>query len=266
MTRSPDEIASRIPFLRRYARALTGSQAIGDQYVRIALEMILERPDRLPPNGDLQRELFRLLHEVWAKVSPEGLSARGTAADTRVRELLEGLGGAERQVLLLVAVEGYAFADAAYILGIGESAARALFNRAQADMMRQGAAPILIIEDEKLIAVDLKSIVEGMGHQVCGLASGEKEAIALAARTQPRLILADIHLKNGDSGIVAVRKILSGLDVPIIFITAYPEELLTGKAPEPAFVITKPFRPETIVAAVSQALFAQGSMERRRSA
>lgn len=266
MARSPDEIASKIPYLRRYARALTGSQAVGDQYVRISLEMILERPERLPDQGDLQRDLFRLLHEVWTKVSPEGMTAVGPASDTRMREVLGGLDGRERQVLLLVAVEGYAFADAAYILGIDENSARGLFNRAQADMMRQGSAPILIIEDEKLIAVDLQSIIEGMGHQVCGLAAGESEAIALAARSKPRLILADIHLKGGDSGIVAVRKILRGLDVPIIFITAYPEELLTGKAPEPAFVITKPFRPETIVAAVSQALFAQGERETRRSA
>lgn len=266
MARSPDEIASKIPYLRRYARALTGSQAVGDQYVRISLEMILESPDRLPDKGDLQRELFRLLHEVWIRVSPEGLAALGPGGDTRMRELLGGLEGRERQVLLLVAVEGYSFADTAYILGIDEDSARGLFNRAQADMMRQAAAPILIIEDEKLIAVDLKSIIEGMGHQVCGLAAGESEAIAAAARTKPRLILADIHLKGGDSGIVAVRKILRGLDVPIIFITAYPEELLTGKAPEPAFVITKPFRPETIVAAVSQALYAQASRDTRRSA
>lgn len=266
MARSPDEIAAKIPYLRRYARALTGNQAVGDQYVRISLEMILERPERLPERGDLQRELFRLLHDVWAKVSPEGMSARASSSDVRVREILDGLGGPERQVLLLVAVEGYAFADVAYILGIGESEARDLFNRAQEDMRRQGSAPVLIIEDEKLIAADLKSILEGMGHTVCGQAAAESEAIALAARTKPRLILADIHLKDGDSGIVAVRKILHGLDVPIIFITAYPEELLTGNAPEPAFVITKPFRPETIVAAVSQALFAQGSAETRRSA
>jgi CheY-like chemotaxis protein len=266
MARSPDEIASKIPYLRRYARALTGSQAVGDQYVRISLEMILERPDRLPDKGDLQRELFRLLHDVWTKVSPEGISTRSAGNDARVGDLLGSLGGRERQVLLLVAVEGYAFADAAYILGIDEAKARELFNRAQADMMRQTSAPVLIIEDEKLIAVDLKSIVEGMGHQVCGIAAGESEAIALAAKTKPRLILADIHLKDGDSGIVAVRKILRGLDVPIIFITAYPEELLTGKAPEPAFVITKPFRPETIVAAVSQALFSQAAVDTRRSA
>lgn len=266
MARSPDEIAAKIPYLRRYARALTGSQAVGDQYVRISLEMILENPDRLPERVDLQRELFRLLHHVRAKVSPDGAIARPSTGDARVREILDGLGGAERQVLLLVAVEGYAFADAAYILGVDEGRARDLFNRAQEDMRRQVSSAVLIIEDEKLIAADLKSILEGMGHTVCGQAAGESEAIALAARTKPRLILADIHLKDGDSGIVAVRKILRGLDVPIIFITAYPDELLTGQAPEPAFVITKPFRPESIVAAVSQALFARPPTESRRSA
>ena len=71
----------------------------------------------------------------------------------------------------------------------------------------------------------------------------------------PGLVLADIQLADGSSGLDAVNEILTEIEVPVIFITAFPERLLTGEKPEPAFLITKPFRPEAVKAAISQALF-----------
>jgi CheY-like chemotaxis protein len=68
-------------------------------------------------------------------------------------------------------------------------------------------------------------------------------------------VLADIQLADGSSGIDAVKDILARLDVPVIFITAFPERLLTGERPEPTFLITKPFQRSTVKAAISQALF-----------
>jgi CheY-like chemotaxis protein len=121
-------------------------------------------------------------------------------------------------------------------------------------MQRQTAASVLIIEDEHVIAMDLARIVEEMGHHLCGTASREKEAIELAERTRPNLVLADIQLKDGDSGIQAVREILRRIDAPVIFVTGFPERLLTGEALEPAFVITKPFNPQTLKTAIAQAL------------
>jgi CheY-like chemotaxis protein len=256
MPRSAHDIAARIPFLRRYARALTGSQAIGDQYVRICLEMIVETPELLPDGGDLQRELFCLFHRVWTRTSPA--AAMGPAGRRPAAGLANELGelpAIDRQVLLLVAVERYAFDDVGYILSIREEQARAHFNQALEEISRYSDVPIMIIEDEKIIALDLKSIVEEMGHNVCGMAQREGEAIDVAAQTRPQLILADIELKDGGNGIVAVRKILQNTDVPVIFITAYPEYLLTGNAPEPTFIITKPFNRDTIKAAIAQALF-----------
>jgi hypothetical protein len=68
-------------------------------------------------------------------------------------------------------------------------------------------------------------------------------------------VLADIQLADGSSGIEAVNDILGISGVPIVFITAYPERLLTGERPEPTFLITKPFAPENVKAITSQALF-----------
>lgn len=256
MARASDEIASSIPFLRRYARALTGSQPLGDQYVGVAMEMMRAHPERLSDQGDVRRTIFRLFHEVWASVrNPRRIAPSG--GDTRAWEFLGGPARRERQLLLLVALEGCSLSEAAYILDIEDDEASRLFRSAQAALARHAPAPILIIEDEVLIAMDLESIVEGLGHRVCGVAVGEDEALAMAAECRPRLILADVHLKGGGSGIVAVRKILRNLQVPVIFITGYPRELLTGMAPEPTYVITKPFKSESVVAAVSQALLSE---------
>jgi len=68
-------------------------------------------------------------------------------------------------------------------------------------------------------------------------------------------VLADINLGEGGSGIDAVNDILNSFDIPVIFITAYPEKLLTGERPEPTYLIAKPFLPETVQATVGQALF-----------
>ena len=61
-----------------------------------------------------------------------------------------------------------------------------------------------------------------MGHKVCGQAAREEEALRLAAETLPELILADIQLKGGDSGIKAVQKILRSTNLPVVFITGFP--------------------------------------------
>ena len=68
------------------------------------------------------------------------------------------------------------------------------------------------------------------------------------------LVLADIQLADDSSGIDAVNEILTEMACPVIFITAYPERLLTGERPEPAFLVTKPFNPESLKAVIAQAL------------
>ncbi len=114
---------------------------------------------------------------------------------------------------------------------------------------------VLIIEDEPIIAVDLETLVTDLGHTVTDVARTHREALAAIAHHEPGLVLADIHLADGSSGLDAVNDILAQCNVPVIFITAYPERLLTGERPEPTFLITKPFRTEVVTAIISQALF-----------
>ena len=104
--------------------------------------------------------------------------------------------------------------------------------------------------------MDITAIVEGMGHQVTGNARTHTEAVAMAAADRPDLILADIQLADNSSGVEAVNEILAQFgDIPVIFITAFPERLLTGDRPEPAFLINKPYTEEQVRSAVSQAMF-----------
>ena len=233
-------IAEHLPYLRRYARALCGTQQSGDAYVRACLQAIVA--DTAVLGKDAPRVgLYRLFHKLWSTTDLDSRPVAGAAP-------------AHRQALLLTAMEGFNTADAAAILGVPENQVREMSTQAVREISSQPSTKVLIIEDEPIISLDLQSIVKEMGHDVVATATTRDEAVRAARRTGPGLVLADIKLADGSSGIDAVRQILSELEVPIVFITAYPERLLTGERPEPTFLVTKPFVPETVRVAVSQAL------------
>jgi CheY-like chemotaxis protein len=156
---------------------------------------------------------------------------------------------------LLRTVEGFSVADAAAILGATEEEVEALVTEAGREIAERVATDVLIIEDESLIAQDIEFIARDLGHRIIGVARTHQEAVELAARKRPGLILADIQLADGSSGLNAVNEMLESFDAPVIFITAFPERLLTGERPEPAFLISKPYKVDTVKATISQALF-----------
>ena len=110
---------------------------------------------------------------------------------------------------------------------------------------------------------DLESLLKNLGHNVIGVARTHSDAVALAKNKKPGLILADIQLADGSSGLDAVNELLRSFEVPVVFITAYPERFLTGERPEPAFLISKPFQPAMVSAVASQALFFQRNSRNR---
>ena len=249
------DIVRLLPYLRRYARALTGSQATGDQYVRLCLEAILAEPGRIKNADDLRVELFTVFHDAWdivdsALPGPDGAEVEQTG----LRQQLAALPSLERQVLLLVALERFSTVETSRILDIEESEVVERLAEAREELRRQAATRVLIIEDEPVIAMDIAGIVESLGHHVVGVAARQAEAVELARQHQPGLVLADVQLQDGDSGIVTVQEILRSMDAPVIFVTGFPERLLTGDRVEPAFIVTKPFDPETLKVAIGQAL------------
>lgn len=247
-------IVTMLPHLRRYARALTGSQKRGDAYVRLCLEAILAEPERLR-GQPTKVNLFQAFHEGWRAINRRpSVSEEESASVPRVEHGLAELPTVERQILLLTSLEGFSLADTAAIVGLGAEEVRDLLEIAHQSLRIECSVPIMIIEDEPLIAMDLTRIVMEMGHVVCATAARQEQAIELAAATNPALILADIQLSGDGNGIVAVRDILKNAKVPVIFITGYPERLLTGEDVEPAFVMTKPFNPEAVKMFIGQAL------------
>ena len=252
------DLAPHLPFLRRYARALTGSQKHGDAYVRQALEAIVAAPQEFPRGVDARLGLYRAFQRIWQSTHVDGERTdvgegddAANVADARLARITPR----SRQALLLTQLEGFTPEDAAYLMETSPDDVESLVGEAIAEIERQTRADVLIIEDEPIIAMDLETIVRDLGHNVTGVAVTRDEAVAQARAHRPGLVLADIQLADDSSGIDAVKDILSDFPVPVIFITAFPERLLTGERPEPTFLSTKPFQRSTVKAAISQALF-----------
>ena len=252
-----DELAPHLPFLRRYARALTGSQSHGDNFVRTTLEAIVENPDDFPNDVDPRLGLYRTFHAIWSTAHIEDDSDVGnhSEAENIAQARLSRITPLSRQALLLTSLEGFSNEDTAYLIDVPEADVENLVSEAMNEIERQTRAEVLIIEDEPIIAMDIETIVRDLGHNVTGVAVTRDEAVAQARSHPPSLVLADIQLADDSSGIDAVKDILQDFKVPVIFITAFPERLLTGSRPEPTFLITKPFQRATVKAAISQALF-----------
>ena len=250
-------IVAHLPYLRRYARALTGSQMAGDAYVRATLEAALTDRSLLDQVSAGRVALYAAFNKIWS-VSGNALPGRtdvGAGALATAEERLAAITPANRQALLLTTIEDFSPAEAAVIMDISEDEARDLVQHAMEEIEAESSTDVLIIEDEALISMQLEELVEGLGHTVCGTATTRDEAAAVVAQRKPGLVLADIQLADGSSGIDAVNDILGEFSVPVIFITAYPEKLLTGDRPEPTYLVTKPFLESAVKAAISQAMF-----------
>ncbi len=253
------EIIQHVPYLRRFARALTGNTEGGDAYVLATLETLVADPARIPPDRDDRRiALYRLFLDIWTATPINAhIDASGFMDDNEAgaRRNLEAISLRPRIAFLLHALEGFDVTDVSRTLGVSEPEAEVLIDAANSEIADQIATEVLIIEDEPLIALDLRGVVEELGHEVTTVARTHREAVEAIKRAEPGLILADIQLADGSSGLDAVNEILGAVSAPVIFITAYPERFLTGEPPEPAFLITKPFSVEGLKAVISQALF-----------
>jgi DNA-directed RNA polymerase specialized sigma24 family protein len=258
-------VVQHLPYLRRYARALTGSQVAGDAYVAATLETLVNEPETLGRSTNVKADLFRVFTRIWNSLSVNGHSDQ-VQHDLPAEVRLGQITPLPRQAFLLSCLEGFSEEDAGVILDVDVNKVRDLVDEAGRELAADMATEILIIEDEPLIAMDLEALVEGLGHNVTGVARTRTEAIKLAEGRRPGLILADIQLADGSSGLDAVNDLLKTFEVPVIFITAYPERFLTGERPEPAFLIAKPFQPANVSAVISQALFFQQSARRRDKA
>lgn len=259
-----ENVASNLPYLRRYARALTGSQQTGDAFVRATLEAALADEDLKASLEGGRVPLYRAFNKVWSSAylevadrGPENAEMPGDVEADRLQTVTP----LNRQALLLTTLEDFTIEQSAEIMEKSPEEVEKMVQDAIAEIDRESATSVLIIEDEPLISMQLEDLVRGLGHDICGTAATRTQAQQVVAEKTPGLVLADIQLADGSSGLDAVDDILSIGSVPVIFITAYPERLLTGDRPEPTYLVTKPFQEATVRAAISQALFFNANQE-----
>ena len=255
-----DQVAANLPYLRRYARALTGSQGTGDAFVRQTLEAALadeELKQSLAQGGRVP--LYQAFNKVWSsaylQIDDDEPAAAPATQESSAQDRLARVTPLNRQALLLTTLEDFSSDEAAQVMGIEAAEVDNLVSEAVSEIDRESATSVLIIEDEPLISMQLEDLVRSLGHDICGTAATRTQAQEVVAERTPGLVLADIQLADGSSGLDAVADILAMGSVPVIFITAYPERLLTGDRPEPTYLITKPFQEATVRTAISQALF-----------
>lgn len=245
------EFVRLAPELRRFARVVTGDQTRGDRLVTATLE--LTSKTRLECAELRPRLLFlRALSDLWLgdfgttlRAQDEGRSAEAFPIDPSKR----------RYAYLLKAIAGLTSKEIGFILRRDPQAAEKLVQEAEQALNDTQPASVLIIEDELFVATDLETIVEDLGHRVVGVATTSATAIELARDQAPNLILSDVQLADGTSGVDAAKQIAAFHQAPTVFITAYPERLLTGQGNEPTYLIEKPFQIDDVRANMAQALY-----------
>ncbi|RXZ64372.1 response regulator [Pelagerythrobacter rhizovicinus] len=256
-----EQVANNLPYLRRYARALTGSQSTGDAFVRQTLEAALADEDLKASLAEGRVPLYRAFNKIWSSAHMEVAEADAEAGahEAAAHDRLSAITPLNRQALLLTTLEDFSIDQAAQIMDLDSDSVQKLVQEAVDEIDRESATSVLIIEDEPLISMQLEDLVTSLGHEICGTAATRTQAQEVVAERTPGLVLADIQLADGSSGLDAVDDILALDSVPVIFITAYPERLLTGDRPEPTYLVTKPFKEATVRTAISQALFFNSS-------
>jgi two-component system, response regulator PdtaR len=113
---------------------------------------------------------------------------------------------------------------------------------------------ILLAEDETIIRLDLRELLERAGYQVCGEARDGEEAVALAASERPDLAILDVKMPRVD-GIEAARRIMADRPIPIVMLTAYGQDELVSRAVEAGVFgyLVKPFRETDLLPAIQTA-------------
>src|SRR5579872_53741 len=172
-------VAQHLPYLRRYARALSGSQASGDAYVAATLEALVQDPKVLDTDVSTRIALYRLFTKIWNSIGINGKPAAAAASQPVERHLAQ-IPPKPRQAFLLVALEGLSEDDAAKVLDIDAPTLRDLVEESGRELAAEIATDVLIIEDETFIALDLEGLVESLGHKVLGVARTHSAAVTLA--------------------------------------------------------------------------------------
>src|SRR5690242_8443235 len=205
-------VSPHLPYLRRFSRALSGNQKSGDAYVEALLETLIADPSTSKgAERNARVFLYGLLCKLWGSIRLNLKDEGPRDSWERAAQMkLGNIAPRPRQAFLLTAVEGFSREEAAEILETDEAGIAEMIDEASRDISAAMTTDVLIIEDEPLIAMDIEEIVKQLGHRVTGIARTRGEAVKIAGSARPGIILADIQLADGSSGIDAVNDLLNG--------------------------------------------------------
>ncbi|HEX9871482.1 MAG TPA: response regulator, partial [Candidatus Tectomicrobia bacterium] len=116
---------------------------------------------------------------------------------------------------------------------------------------------IMVVEDESIVAEDMKAMLEGFGYAVPAVAFSGEDAVKKACDTHPDLVLMDIVLKGQMSGVEAVERIRAHCNIPVVYVTAYADEktVRRAKVTEPFGYLLKPFDAKELQTSIEIALY-----------
>ena len=256
----PRSLVAEIPALRRFSRALVGHASHADALLENALTDLLSNPARssAPSNGHrhaLRLELLKSLIGALPTRLEESDPCGGCAMERAAQSILLRLPMRPRVAFLLRTLEELCDDEIAYVMGVSTLQARLLVELGSASIAGEISTRVLIIESDASMADQLEALVKELGHTPCGKARSSSEALALADRERPGLILTELTFADGLSGHTMLHEILKNHDVPVIIITERPELWSNDSTILPAGFITKPFLTDTVRASISKALF-----------
>lgn len=234
--------------LRQFARAVTADQLAGDELVRAVTE-------EMRADGEIKdrAEAFRRFVAKWRELTREDAAPK-LFTDAALVQSIGPPPAQERMVLLLSDVAGFSAHEVEAILGPLDSPHADLLAAARSAVSKSRKARAVIVEDEPLVAMDLRGILEGMGLEVVGMARTAASGARIAADRRPDILLADYNLEGNSTGVEAVLGMQESHRCPVVFITGYPDKVLSGEDVEPDFVIVKPYKAEAIRAVVAHCL------------
>ncbi len=247
-------IANRPPLgvLRQLSRAAFADRLLGDELMRLTMARVALDPASSSASVD---DLAAAFIQSWRAASKGGRGASVPFSNASLAGALPPPPDDARLLLLLVDVLGFTPQEGGRILGV--RAPLPMLRDARDALSVRNGAKAVIIEDDPLIAADLKAIVEELGVTVVGLARSAQEAITEITSARPEIVLADYNLEGRATGLDAIEAMQGEHDCPVVFITGYPDRVLQGDEVEPDFVISKPYTPENVRAAVVHCLDAR---------
>jgi hypothetical protein len=241
-----------LAFLRSYARMLSGRQDAGDYAVARLLDHLVEQDGELADGVPVRAGLYRKATEVLAELGLVDTASAASLCETSL-PLVTSLA---RQAYLLSAVAQLPENEAAHILECGRTRLADLVNKGSRELAPVEPVSVLIIEGNSSFASRWERWLEALAHSIAGWARTDADAIALAERHRPGLIVAGTVLRDHSTfAHDTIDRAARLCAAPAAIVSRYPPFSLTGRRVEAAFVISKSDGISCFDAILRQALF-----------